>query len=169
MSKFSNRLLILALLSAFATTTCSSAVAAEKDRDKRGKNKPGVAEKEHRQSGEDRRAKEEHHGKDRSERDNDGSMTAKTSVVTVTNRGGGPLTITAAPSINRLTGTGTFAIVAPGTGTPCAASLVVASGGGKCTIGVQYTPSDKGVSTARLTLTDTGAETTTQETVIRTD
>jgi len=133
MSKFSNRLLMLALLSTFAATTTGSAVAAGKDRGKTNNN------------------------------------AVKTGVVTVTNRGGGPLTITSAPSISRLSGKGDFAIVASGTGTPCTASLVVAPGGGACTIGVQYTPSGKGASTARLTLTDSGAGTTTHEAVIRAD
>lgn len=151
MSKFSNKLLIFALLSAFAATTTGSAVAAEKER---GKNKQ-------------ERSAEGRHDENQLAKLAVSTMTVKTSVLTVTNRGGGPLTITAAPAINRLSGNGSFAIVASGTGTPCAASLVVAPGGGTCTIGVQYTPAGGGVSTARLTLADSGAETTTQETVIR--
>jgi hypothetical protein len=162
MSKYSKRLLILALLSAFAAASSGSAVAAEKERDK---GKQRVSEQEqargHEQSGEGR------HDNDRHE--NDAALSMKTSVVTVTNRGASPLTITAPPSISRLSGKGNFAIVPPDTGTPCATSLVVAPRGGECTIGVKYIPSDGGRSTARLILTDSGAATPTQETVIRSD
>lgn len=161
MSKYSRRLLILALLSAFAAAS-SSAMAGEKERNK---GKQRVTEHEqargHEQSGEGR------HDNDRHE--NDAALSIKTSVVTVTNRGASPLTITAAPAISRLSGNGNFAIVPPDTGTPCAPSLVVAARGGACTIGVKYIPSDGGRSTARLILTDSGAATPTQETIIRSD
>lgn len=167
MSKHSNRLLMLALLSAFAATTIGSTVAAEqrgnKDRFKQSQKELQVKIK----SGE---SADEHHDKKRSGRDTDAApLTVKTSMVTVTNRGAAPLTITAPPAITRVSGKGAFAIVAPGAGTPCATSLVVAPRGGKCTIGVEYTPSDSEESTARLTLTDTGAATATQETLIRAD
>jgi len=148
MSKFSRKLLILALLSTFAAASSGSAVAAQKG----GKNK-------HKQQ-----ATEQKH-----DDDHDAAVTLKNSVVTVINRGAGPLTITAAPSIDRLSGKGNFAIVPPDSGTPCAPSLVVAPRGGKCTIGVQYTPSGDGKSTARLTLTDTGAATSTQKVVLKSD
>lgn len=154
MSKYSRRLLILALLSAFVAFS-GSTVAAERAHDK-GKQK-------HDRSGDDRQ------GKSQEGDDKDAALSAKTSVVTVTNRGGGPLTITAVPTITRLSGNGLFTIVPPGTGTPCAPSVVVAPGGGKCTIGVEYIPTDGGKSTARLTLTDTGAATPTQETIVSSD
>lgn len=170
MSKLLNRLLILALLSAFAAVSTGSAVAAQ-ERD--GKGKARQSEKEHHakdKKDKSEGSREDHRDKDRSGHDDDAAhMTAKTSVVTVTNRGAGPLTITAPPAITRISGNGTFAIVPPGTGTPCAASLVVAPRGGNCTIGVEYTPKDGEESAARLTLTDTGAATSTQETVIKSD
>lgn len=93
-------------------------------------------------------------------------LTVKTGVITVTNRGYGPLTITADPAVTRISGTGSFAIVTPATGTPCAKTLVVAGKGGACTIGVKYTPLDTEISTARVTLADTGGKTATQETII---
>lgn len=164
MSKYSKRLLVLALLSAFAAAS-SSAVAGEKERDK---GKQRVVEREHGQSGEGRHDNDRHE-KDHDGHDNEASISMKTSVVTVTNRGASPLTITADPSISRLSGNGNFAIVPPGTGTPCVPSLVVAARGGECTIGVKYIPSDGGKSSARLILTDSGAATPTQETIIRSD
>lgn len=175
--------MILALLSAFAAGSIGSAVAGEKERNK---GKQG-AEREHERDREKNRKDErerghergheqsggERHDKDRHDNDgdrhDDASLAMKTSVVTVTNRGATPLTITAAPSITRLSGNGNFSIVPPDTGTPCAPSVVVAPGGGKCTIGVRYIPTDGGRSTARLVLTDTGAATPTQETLIRSD
>jgi hypothetical protein len=161
MSKQTNRLLILALLSVFAAASAGSAVAAEK-RD--GKNDSKT------QSRESKDHHDDHHDKDHSGRDGDAvPPAARTSVVTVTNRGAGPLTITAPPAITKLKGNGSFAIVPPGTGTPCATSLVVTPRGGKCTIGVEYMPTDGEESTARLTLTDSGAATATQETVIKSD
>ncbi len=97
------------------------------------------------------------------------TTTAKTGTVTVTNSGNGPLTITATPTVARISGaTGTFAIVAPLSGTQCVNGSVVAAGG-TCTIGVQYTPPTTGTtaqrtatSNGRVTLTDTGAATGTQ-------
>lgn len=169
MSKHSNSLLILALLAAFAATSSGSAVARE-DHDGKDRRKQSKQEQHAKieQSSADRHDRDR--DRDRSGHDNDAvQMTPRTSVVTVTNRGASPLTITAPPTISRLSGNGSFAIVPPGTGTPCAASLVVAPRGGNCTIGVQYTPTDGERSTARLTLSDTGAATPTQETVIRSD
>lgn len=164
MSKFSKKLLVLALLSAFAAASTGSAVAAEKERDK---GKQRVSEREHERDRGNEQSGGERHDKDR--HDDDAALSMKNSVVTVTNRGASPLTITAAPSITRMSGNGNFSIVAPDSGTPCAPSVVVAPGGGKCTIGVRYIPTDGGRSTARLVLTDTGAATPTQETLIRSD
>lgn len=180
MSKFSNRLLLLALLTAFAAGSIGSAVAGEKER---SKGKQGFSEREHERDREKNRKDKRERGHEQSggelhdkgrhdpdrDRHDDASIAMKTSVVTVTNRGASPLTITAAPAITRLSGNGNFAIVPPDTGTPCAPSLVVAPGGGKCTIGVRYIPSDGGRSTARLLLTDSGAATPTQETIIGSD
>lgn len=145
MLKLSRKLMLLALLSAFAAISVGSA----------------MAEEEH---------EKEHQAKNASEGATAGAkMTVKTGVITVTNSGFGTLTITADPEVTRISGTGSFAIVPPGSGTPCAKTLVVAGKGGSCTIGVRYTPSDTGISTARVTLTDTGAKTATQETIIRVD
>lgn len=174
MSKFSKRLLVLALLSTFAAGSIGNAAAAEKERDK---GKQSASERDRDQSRKDDRehgqSSGERHDKDRHDNDrdrhDDASLAMRTSVVTVTNRGASPLTITAAPSISRLTGNGNFSIIVPDTGTPCAPSVVVAPGGGTCTIGVRYIPSDGGKSTARLVLTDTGAATPTQEALIRSD
>ncbi len=145
MLKLSRKLMLLALLSAFAALAVGSA----------------RAEEEH---------EKEPQAKNRSESDNGAAkMAVKTGVITVTNSGNGPLTITADPEVTRISGTGSFAIVPPAMGIPCAKTLVVAGKGGACTIGVRYTPSDTAISTARVTLTDTGAKTATQETIIRVD
>lgn len=169
MSKHTNRLLILALLSVFAAASAGSAVAAEK-RDGRNDSKQSRKEQSGKAKSPEPKQRHDDHDEDHSGHDRDAAPpTGKTSVVTVTNRGAGPLTITAPPAIAKLTGNGTFAIVPPGTGTPCAPSVVVAPKGGKCTIGVEYTSTDGEESTARLTLTDSGAATATQETVIKSD
>ncbi len=145
MLKFSRKLMLLSLLSAFAVISMGGA----------------GAEEEH---------EKDHHEKNRSGSDNIAAkMAVKTGVITVTNRGYGPLTITADPEVSRISGSGNFAIVTPATGTPCAKTLVVPGKGGACTIGVKYTPSDTEISTARVTLIDTGAKTATQETIIRVD
>ena len=79
----------------------------------------------------------------------------KSGTITVSNVGTGPLTLSAAPTITKTAGpaAGSFSI----TGGSCTAGMVVAAGGGTCAIGVQYTPSNTGVATARVTLTDVGA------------
>lgn len=94
-----------------------------------------------------------------------GVATLKSCVITVTNRGSGALKITDAPTVDKTSGPGNFSIITPSTGTPCIASLVVAPYG-TCTIGVQYTSSSREMSTARVRLTDSGAETSTHETEI---
>lgn len=142
MLKLSRKLTLLSLLSAFVVVTTGNA----------------RAEEEH---------EKEAQADNRSKPDNVAAkMTVKTGVITVTNRGYGSLEITADPVVTRVSGSGSFAIVTPGTGTPCAKTLVVPAKGGKCTIAVQYTPLDTEISTARVTLTDTGAETATQDTMI---
>ena len=80
-------------------------------------------------------------------------------IITVTNTiapgaNAGPVTLTQAPGISRLTGTGTFSIV----GGSCALGTVL-NPGGTCTINVQYQPPATGGvgSSGRVTLTDTGA------------
>jgi len=95
--------------------------------------------------------------------------TVKTGSVTVTNKGYGPLTLTADPSVTKISGNGSFAIVTPGAGVPCAKGVVVPPRGGECTIGVQYTPTGAGGASARVTLTDSGAKNPTQDTIIRID
>lgn len=142
MLKLSRKLMFLSLLSAFAVISTGNA----------------KAEEEH---------EKEAQADNRSKPDNVAAkMAVKTGVITVTNRGYGSLTITADPEVTRISGSGSFAIVAPATGTPCAKTLVVAGKGGECTIGVKYTPSDTEMSTARVTLIDTGAKTGTQDTMI---
>ncbi len=71
----------------------------------------------------------------------------------------GALTLTAAPVVNRVTGTGAFTV----TGGTCASGTVLAPGG-TCTITVQYVPPATGsaTSTAHVTITDSGAATLTQ-------
>lgn len=141
MLKPSRKLMLLSLLSAFAVISMGNA-KAEEEAQADNRSKPGnVAAK----------------------------MAVKTGVITVTNRGYGPLTITSDPEVIRISGSGNFAIVPPTSGTPCAKTLVVAGKGGTCTIGVKYTPSDTEISTARVTLIDSGAKSATQETIIRVD
>jgi hypothetical protein len=87
----------------------------------------------------------------------------KTGTVTLRNSAtgatAGPLTLTAAPAVNRATGTGAFTI----TGGTCASGTVLAPAA-TCTIVVQYVPPTTGslASTAHITITDTGAATATQ-------
>jgi len=98
---------------------------------------------------------------------NTGTATAtKTGIVTLRNTpplvaaNGGPITLTAAPVVNRATGTGAFTVVAGGT---CISGTVLAPGA-TCTINVQYVPPTTGslTSTAHITITDTGATTVNQ-------
>jgi hypothetical protein len=83
------------------------------------------------------------------------NTTVKSGTITVGNVGTGQLTLSAAPTITKTDGPagGSFSI----TGGSCTAGVVVAAGGGTCTIVVQYTPSNARVATARVTLTDVGA------------
>jgi hypothetical protein len=91
------------------------------------------------------------------------SNTTKNGTITVTNNStganAGPLTLTAAPTNARQTGTGTFTI----TGGTCLSGTVIAPGG-SCTINVRYVPPTTGTlgSTANVTITDSGATTATQ-------
>jgi hypothetical protein len=82
--------------------------------------------------------------------------TVKNGTLTVTNTGNGPLTITALPTVARLTGTGTFAVI--NVGTTCTATAVVAANGGTCAIHIRYTPPTTGgvMSTAQVTVTGSG-------------
>jgi len=88
----------------------------------------------------------------------------KSGVITVHNNfagtGAGPITLTANPSIVPVGGlsNGTFSI----TGGTCVSGLQISSGGGTCTINVQYQPNNTTNATAHVTLNDTGATTTTQ-------
>ena len=89
--------------------------------------------------------------------------TAKTGTVTLRNSAtganAGPLTLTAAPAVNRATGTGAFTV----TGGTCASGTVLAPAA-TCTIIVHYVPPTTGslTSTAHVTITDTGTTTATQ-------
>ena len=85
------------------------------------------------------------------------TVTPKVGTITVSNAAAatGPLTMTAAPTITRTAGSGTFSI----TGGTCASSSVV-NPGGSCTVIVQYTPPLVGnrtaFSTAHITITGSG-------------
>jgi hypothetical protein len=93
------------------------------------------------------------------------NITTKAGLLTVRNTGTstnpGPLVLTAAPTINPLTGTGTFSIIAGGT---CALNTPIPAGS-NCTYNVQYAPNGSTAnSTATVTITDTGAVLTSQTT-----
>ncbi len=85
----------------------------------------------------------------------------KIGTITVTNTStganAGSFTLTAAPIVTKVLGAGAFSI----TGGTCANGTVVAPAG-TCTIIVQYAPSGTTPSYARVTITDTGAATTSQ-------
>jgi hypothetical protein len=87
----------------------------------------------------------------------------KNGTITISNtakgENAGPLTLTAAPAIVKTDGLGTFSI----TGGTCVSGLVI-DAGANCTVTVQYAPSGTSTSTAHLTITDTGAATTSQST-----
>jgi hypothetical protein len=87
----------------------------------------------------------------------------KNGTITVTNTGSGPLTLAAAATVARVSGSGAFAVAPGTTGTPCAASVVIAAGS-SCTLNVQYTPPATGsvASIGLVMLQDTGAVTTSQ-------
>jgi FtsP/CotA-like multicopper oxidase with cupredoxin domain len=92
------------------------------------------------------------------------NLTTKVATITVRNSAtgasAGALTLTSAPTITQTAGVGTngaFSI----TGGTCVAGLVV-NAGSTCTIIVQYVPTTTSTSTAHVTITDTGASTTTQ-------
>jgi hypothetical protein len=89
--------------------------------------------------------------------------TTKTGTVTLRNSAtganAGPLTLTAAPAVNRATGTGAFTV----TGGTCASGTVLAPAA-TCTIIVRYVPPTTGslTSSAHVTITDTGTTTASQ-------
>ncbi len=89
--------------------------------------------------------------------------TTKNGTVTLTNSAtganAGPIRLTAAPVVNRVTGTGAFTV----TGGTCASGTVLAPGG-SCTIAVRYVPPTTGslTSTAHVTISDTGVATANQ-------
>jgi hypothetical protein len=91
------------------------------------------------------------------------NATTKTGTITITNSAtganAGPFTLTAAPVVNRVTGTGAFSV----TGGTCASGTVL-SPGGTCTVIVQYVPPTTGAlgSAAHVTISDTGVATATQ-------
>jgi hypothetical protein len=90
-----------------------------------------------------------------------GKKTPKNGTITISNtakgENAGPLKLTAAPTIVKTAGLGTFSI----TGGNCVSGMVI-DAGSKCTVTVQYVPSGTSTSTAHLTITDTGAATTSQ-------
>jgi hypothetical protein len=83
---------------------------------------------------------------------------------TATGANAGPLTLTAAPTIARQTGTGTFSIVSGGT---CVSGAVV-NPGSSCTINVRYVPPTTGslTSTANVSIAGTGLATSPQTSAI---
>ena len=93
---------------------------------------------------------------------NTGGTGTKSGVVTVHNTGNSNLTLTAAPTIAKTSGnggTGAFTITTGGT---CTNGAVIAAGG-NCTINVRYAgASNPSPATGTITLTDSGASTTTQ-------
>jgi len=91
---------------------------------------------------------------------NTGGRTPKNGTVTVRNTATGanaaPLTLTGAPTLTQISGTGTFSI----TGGTCISGAVVNAGGGTCTINVHYVPPAAPASvtsTMRVNLPNTGA------------
>jgi hypothetical protein len=88
-------------------------------------------------------------------------------LVTVTNSGSAPLSITAAPTVAKVgtAGGGVFSIITPlvpPAGTQCGAGVTLAPGV-SCWIDVQYNPNGgTATESARVTITDTGAATATQ-------
>ncbi len=91
---------------------------------------------------------------------NPSNRNPKDGTVTVTNTAtganAGPLTLTAAPTVTRATGLGTFTV----TGGTCVSGLIV-SPGGSCTVLVHYAPPATGsvTSTGHVTLQNSGAST----------
>jgi hypothetical protein len=93
---------------------------------------------------------------------NTGGRTPKDGTVTVRNTAtganAGPLTLTGAPTLTPISGTGTFSI----TGGTCVSGTVVNAGGGSCTVNVHYVPPAAPASvtsTMRVNLPNTGAAT----------
>jgi hypothetical protein len=92
----------------------------------------------------------------------------KAATITVTNNGTGPTTLSAAPTIFRVSGTGTWTVVVGGT---CANGVTLAAGGGSCTVNAAYAPPlslstcaavNNCTSTAHIVLTGTGFAAPTQ-------
>jgi hypothetical protein len=92
---------------------------------------------------------------------NTGGTSTKNGVITVSNTGTGPLTLTAAPSIAKASGTGTGTpSIQPG-GT-CISGAVIPAATGTCTINVRWVPTNTLTANLAVTLTDSGAATGTQ-------
>ena len=72
----------------------------------------------------------------------------------MTNTGTGPSTLSAAGTITRDTGTGSWAVK----GGTCVKGVTLAAAGGSCTVTATYTPPSGGppLSTAHVVLTGTG-------------
>jgi hypothetical protein len=91
------------------------------------------------------------------------NATAKTGTVTISNSAtganAGPLRLTAAPAVNRVSGTGAFTV----TGGTCVSGTVL-NPGANCTVIVHYVPPTTGslTSTAHVTIADTGSTMLTQ-------
>jgi hypothetical protein len=82
----------------------------------------------------------------------------KYGVVTLTNTGNGPLTLSAAPAVVKVGGAGgnTFSTYTPAAGKACTSGLLIPAGG-TCVVGVQYVAKSSVRSTAHVSLTDSGA------------
>jgi len=87
------------------------------------------------------------------------NMSVKNGTITVSNRGSSRLILSAAPTITKTAGAAasTFAI----TSGTCTTNKVLAPGG-TCTIKIRYTPADKAMAIAHVTLIDSGALTPSQ-------
>jgi hypothetical protein len=88
---------------------------------------------------------------------NTGGTGTKTGTITVTNNSSGALTLSAAPTVTKVSGptSGAFSISTPSSGTQCVSGLTL-NIGDQCTIGVQYVPGGSTSSaTAHVNLSDT--------------
>jgi len=87
----------------------------------------------------------------------DNSTNPKSGTITVTNNSSGALTLSADPTVPKVSGpsTSTFSISTPSSGTQCVSGLTL-NIGDQCTIGVTFThPSSNSNATAHVTLSDT--------------
>jgi len=85
------------------------------------------------------------------------TINPKSGDITVTNNSSGAITLSADPTVTKVTGPGTsaFSISTPSSGTQCVSGLTL-NNGDKCTIGVTFThPSSNNNATAHVNVFDT--------------